>query len=295
VARAHKRLGLLFAVIAVALPVLGAGPVLHEYILADPGEDLALHATTPDGRMPAAMQTPEGVVSAPDSQQSPYATQNAYGGSATPSSADSTYRIDRDTTQPELVSYDDPFIPTVTPFKRLYAFDAVDENLELIVQNRAPAPLAAAGQAPQAGEEAFFADIVVDLVENTPVRIPTVGPGTRVVSAVISPKAKFELFHDSAENWFVKTAEKRRARLIMQLAAPRVVFGSEFADVGYAGLRKYLAPLPAGVRPLARRVLDKLGIGPTLAPRGPGGAQIGDIRSVAPSREQPAAAPGPAL
>ncbi len=54
-------LGLLF----VSPPASGEvkGAVLHEPIPADPREDLAMHVTL-DGDLPAALQTPSGVVSA---------------------------------------------------------------------------------------------------------------------------------------------------------------------------------------------------------------------------------------
>ena len=70
---------------------------------------------------------------APQSGDSKPKGEHAYGGNATPDSIDASFRVDRDTTRPESVSYDEPFIPAVVPFKRLYAYDAVDESFELTV------------------------------------------------------------------------------------------------------------------------------------------------------------------
>src|SRR6185369_6499118 len=127
----------LIAVLAFAIPAHADGPVLHEYITPDAAEDLRMGATTPDGAMPAAIDTRSGVLAAPtEPRTSSAASQVAYGGSATPDSIDASYRIDRDTSRPEAVRYDDPFIPAVTPFKRLYAYDGLDEGFELVVHDK---------------------------------------------------------------------------------------------------------------------------------------------------------------
>ena len=47
-----------------------SSPVLHEYIEPNPTEDVELAATTPDGAMPAALETESGVVPAPQAGES---------------------------------------------------------------------------------------------------------------------------------------------------------------------------------------------------------------------------------
>src|SRR5262245_55907470 len=117
-ARAARLLGtLLLAALAVGLPAHAQAPVLHEYFEPNPEEDLQLHATTASGTMPAAIDTPGGVVRAPDMFKSANPSEIAYGGGSTPNSTDATYRIDRNTTRPDAVHYDDPFVPAITPFK----------------------------------------------------------------------------------------------------------------------------------------------------------------------------------
>src|SRR5690606_17861641 len=159
-----RRVGSVLLVGAVLLglaPSIGAqAPVLHEFIEPRPDEDLELGATTPDGRMPAAVRTPSGVISAPGFAGQNPARQVAYGGSSTPDSIDATYRIDRDTTQPASVDYDDPFTPSVAPFKRLYAFDAVDPELELVVRDKGTRPVRVGGTL-RSGDDHFFGDLFV--------------------------------------------------------------------------------------------------------------------------------------
>jgi hypothetical protein len=271
---------------------LADGPVLHEFIVPDPAEDLALEATTPDGKLPAALDTPSGVVPAPAENKAP--PQVAYGGNATPDSIDATYRIDRDTTRPDAVSYDDPFVPAVTPFKRLYAYDSVDENLELVVGDKKLRPVEIAGNA-RDSEDQFFGDLFVDVTAGVPARIPSVGPGARVIAARLEPTVDFELVRDGADNWFIVGDARRRVRLVMQLAIPRASFGSPFADVSWSALSRFVPVLPPLARQAARDVLADLGISESVRPRDAVTALVHHFRGFAPSDDPPKAKTGPAL
>lgn len=277
---------LLALLLVVAVPAQAGGPVEHEYIKPDPAEDLRLNATTRTGSMPAALETPSGVVTAPESQQSPSGGGTAYGGGSTPNSVDATYRIDRDTTRPEEVGYDDPFSPAITPFKRLYAFDAVDSQLELVVADKRLRPISIGGSV-QAGDDQFYADMVVDLTENTPVRIPSVGPGARVLAATVSPSLRFRLYRDGADNWFIRAAVRKRVRLTMQLAIQRAVFGSPFADVTWRSLAASLPKLPDRARTAARTVLDELGVSQAISPRAAVATLVAHFRAFQPSSDLP--------
>src|SRR5579872_5919621 len=91
---------------------------LHEPIPPDAREDLAMHVAL-DGDLPAAIQTPSGVVSAPDPRAPTSSSDSAYGQTATDLS---TFHPDRDTKRPDIASYDEPFTPSTAPFKRLEAY-----------------------------------------------------------------------------------------------------------------------------------------------------------------------------
>src|SRR3954464_12380708 len=75
----------LFAVLVAevafaALPAPARGDVvLHEYIAADPGDDLRLGATTADGEMAAAIQTQSGPVASPDLEKKSERRGSVYG------------------------------------------------------------------------------------------------------------------------------------------------------------------------------------------------------------------------
>lgn len=266
-----------------------AAPRVHEYVEPDPAEDLRVAATTRDGRLPAALETQSGTVSAPDPNRSLDDAAKAYGGSSTQNSADASYRVDTNTTRPDVVRYDDPFVPTVTPFKRLYAYDGIDRAFELVVapEHEVLTPLEIGGRAGP-GDDQFYADLVVDLVTETAVRIPSVGPGARVLVAYTDPPVTgFSLRKDGAENWFVRSSERKRVRLVMQLAISRAAFGSDFADVSWATLERSVPRLPPGLSAATQSVLSEIGVSRSQSPRAAAVALVSYFRSFAPSEQRP--------
>lgn len=286
-----RRFRPLLVLVAVALAVafgtrlaVADGPILHEFIPPDPNEDLALHATTRDGKLPAAVDTPSGVLPAPPDRRAP--PEVAYGGNATPDSIDASYRIDSDTTRPEVVSYDDPFIPAVTPFKRLYAYDSVDESVELVVSDRRLRKVETGGVA-LPGEDQFFADLFVDAAAGVPVRIPSPGPGARVLASRVEPASSVEIVRDGADNWFLVGTTRQRIRLVLELAVPRASFGSPFPDVGWASLVPRVPLLPRSVRDVAHDVLHTLGLSQSVSPRDALAALVAHFRAFAPSEDLP--------
>jgi len=285
----------LVAMLAFALPAHADGPVLHEYISPDAAEDLRMGATTPDGAMPAAIDTRSGVLAAPaEPRTSSAASQVAYGHSATPDSIDASYRIDRDTSRPEAVRYDDPFIPAVTPFKRLYAYDGLDEGFELVVHDKQLRSLAIGGE-PRPDDDQFYGDLFVDIVPGVPVRIPSVGPGARVLVARAEPALHFELQHDGADNWFIVGDARKRVRLVLELAIARRIFGSEFAEVSWSELARNVPALPPSARTAANEVLRAVGISQAQRPADAVRALVNHFRTFAPSDDSPRASSGSAL
>lgn len=276
----------MMALAALTTPARADAPVEHEFIPPDADEDLALQATTPRGNLPAALETPSGVVRAPDTAASPPPSEATYGGDSTPMSADAVYRIDRNTTRPDLVGYSDPFRPTVTPFKRLYAFDTVDGSLELVVGDRSLSPIAVGGEV-LPGDDQFYADMTVDLARDVPVRIPSVGPGARALAAESSPELPFQLFRDGADNWFIRASARERIRLTMQLAIPRAVFGSPFADVSWPMLTRFTKPVPEPLRAPTAKVLGAIGVDREMSPRQALTTLVGYFRGFKPSDELP--------
>ncbi|HSC86638.1 MAG TPA: transglutaminase domain-containing protein [Polyangiaceae bacterium] len=236
---------------------LWALPVMHEFFEPDPAEDIRLGATTRSGRMPAAIDTPSGLVSAPGADS---ALGNAvYGGTRMPTSADASYRLDRLTSAPNRVEYDEPFRPAVLPFKRSYAFDSVNEDFSLAVAATELTVLGVGGQA-LPGEEPFFAELAVDLEPGRPSRIPSVGPGARALFLESEPALPLELLADGAENWFLRSPRAGRARVTMQLAWAARVVPPNFGRGGKEVMARLVKRLPEGPSRAARRVIETVGL-----------------------------------
>ena len=141
---------------------------------------------------------------------------------------------DTDTRRPDMLPYSDPFVPSTAPWKRLAAFDAVDADYALRVSDATlkSVPLHETARS-DGSEDQFYGDLVVDLRPNELTRIPSVGPGSRVVHArlgVGSQDVDFDLVHDSAANWFLRSRHAVRARLVVELTIPRAVFGGAFRE-----------------------------------------------------------------
>jgi hypothetical protein len=276
VASLRSAFALAFAIAPLALFVTsdarGAnGPILHEPIAPDPHEDIALSVAL-DGDLPAAIDTPNGVVTAPDPRApitprdaAPYAP-----GGDLDAAPDAPFRPDRDTRRPDVLPYDDPFSPSTAPFKRLVAYDAVDENFNLKVRDTSTHLVSTHATPKHDGSESeFFADMIVELAPGRRVRIPSVGPGTKIAHAragVGSTDIPITIVHDGADNWFVQSKTSARARLVMELTIPRAALGGDFADRAWQDLPATV-PLPPNVQAAALEVAAKIGVSRDLSPR----------------------------
>jgi hypothetical protein len=271
----RRRASLAPALLLAALVVIGvmqpaaarpAGPILHEPIPPDPREDLALNVAVA-GDLPAALQTPSGIVPAPDPRELPHRSDPAYG----PGNEHPTFEPDRETRRPDVGSYDDPFAPATAPFKRLEAFDGVRSDYRLYVRDEHLAAVPTnASQGPE--DESFYADLVVDIAPDRSVRIPSVGPGARIVRAHLGvgpDDVPMHVMRDGADNWFLQAYRPGgaiRARLVMHLVIARAVFGGELGDPAWSDLA-VLPPLPANVAREAAAVRSAIGVSHRMRPR----------------------------
>lgn len=279
--------------LAVAPPAIaqrrGAAPVLHEPIPADAREDVAL-AVSLDGDIPAAINTPRGLVQAPDPAK-PVGTGDTPYNHPPGDARDTSFHPDRDTRRPDVLPYDDPFSPSTAPFKRLTAFDSVDASYTLAVRDAHTTPLpVSASPAPDASEEQFYADLVVDLAAGQKVRIPSVGPGARVLRAragVGTQDVRFQLWKDGAENWFIEAESSVRARVVMELSIPRAAFGGDFGNPSWAELLP-VTSLPNNVQRSASEVMAKIGLTRRMSPRDNVTKLVSYFRSFTESEDPPA-------
>lgn len=280
-------------VVAAAPPAIaqrrGDGPVLHEPIPPDPGDDVAL-AVALDGDLPAAIDTPRGLVPAPDPGRPVGPGESPYGPGARGDVPEQAFHPDRDTRRPDVLPYDDPFSPSTAPFKRTSAFDAVDASYTLSVRVPHTSLLPVSAQPPpDRGEELFYADMVVDLAAGAKVRIPSVGPGARVLRARAgngAEDARISLYRDGADNWFVSGERTAKVRLVMELAIPRAAFGGDFGNPTWPELGA-VPPLPANADRSAAEVAAKIGASRRLSPKENVSKLVDYFRGFAESEEPP--------
>ncbi|MEI7891937.1 MAG: transglutaminase-like domain-containing protein [Myxococcales bacterium] len=267
----------------VLLGTLAQVPVVHEPIAPDAQEDIALGVVV-EGGLAAAVETRSGTVRAPEPRRAISPTDPAYASDPAPPA----FRPDRDTRRPDIDRYDEPFTPATAPFKRLLAYDSVSPTYELGVRDPRRRPLATRAE-PSPDDDVFYADMVVSLQTGVAVRIPSVGPGARVVRARLGIGVRdvpFVLTHDGADQWFVEASETARARLVMQLAIHRGAFRADFADVTWGQLLP-VPPLPERVAYAAGEVLRALGLNRQLGPQANVTRLVAHFRSFSESDEPP--------
>jgi len=269
-----------------ALPADAYYPVLHEFVAPDDGEDVALAVTTAEGDLPAAIETRSGVVRAPDTQRLPGPKESAYREPLSPA-LPSVYRPDRDTRRPSVVHYDDPFSPSIAPYKRLRAFDMVGQDYALRVRDTSLARVPVGGQA-RVGEEEFYADMIVDFEVAGSVLIPSVGPGARILREHTIPHVNLEVSRDGADNWYAKAepSPKGRVRLVMQVAIARDAFGGDVAMASWPALPP-APPLPPAAAAAFTQVSASLGLSHAISPLDTVRRLVSYFRAFVPSEEPP--------
>lgn len=252
-------------------------PILHELVPPDARDDARLGLLV-DGDLRAALETPSGVVSAPSALRPPSPEERVYGGPGDSSggaggggslAGGEGFRPDRDVRAPSTLAYDDPFHPSVAPYKRLEAFDAVDASFDLGVRSPRTSQLLPSGTVTQPGEDAFFADLVVELTRGGRARVPTVGPGTRLVRARAALGARdvpVRFLRDGADNWFVEGDVDGRVRLVLELAIPRAALSSDLGSPLWAKMHP-VPPLPPAVARAAAAGAARIGVSPQTSPR----------------------------
>jgi hypothetical protein len=240
----------------VGAAALAQTSLTHEFVPPDPREDLQLGTTTPVGELPSALETQSGVVSAPDPFRLPSGSEKAYGRTGSPDT--SSFTPDRDTREVTQVDYDDPFSPTLSPFKRLTAFDSVSADYSFHVADPTLRRVQVGGSL-QLGEDPFYGDLTVDLVAGEPVRIPSVGPGTRVLKIHTVPATSVEVVRDGADNFFLRGASRGRVRVLLHLAVPRLSLGGALRDSLWSDVPVPPA-LPRNIQTTADEVNKLIGV-----------------------------------
>lgn len=180
--------------------------------------------------------------------------------------------LDREThSRPgEELSYQEVFNPSVAPFKRSHAYDAVDEAGRLVVRDPSLRPITV-GAAPSWGSlpsARFTGDVFIELSPQSPTPVPSVAGEQRIVSYRTVPEVTLGFFEDSAGNVFVRAPvnDLRRVRLAYVVEAPQRAFTvGSMPDVALssegAHLNMAAPPVPEFLQAAVGEVLQRVGFG----------------------------------
>jgi len=162
--------------------------------------------------------------------------------------------------------YQEVFNPSIAPFKRTHAYDAVDELGRLVVRDPSLRPVRLDAPAPWGSQPSarFTGDVFIELSPQSPTPIPSVAAEQRVVSYRTVPETPLAFFEDSAGNAFVRApvTELRRVRLAYVVEAPQRAFtmagipgGSLSSPSAHRGMTAPVVPdfVRSGVGDVLRR------------------------------------------
>ncbi len=139
--------------------------------------------------------------------------------------------MDPDTRSPAgtTLRYREVLSPSVSPFKRTHAYDAVDDLGRMTVRDPSMRPLRV-GEIPSGWARErivrFTGDVHVELSATAPTPIPSVAGEQAVLSFRTEPEVPVGFFRDSANNLFVRAESSRTVHLSYVLAAPEHAFAA---------------------------------------------------------------------
>jgi Transglutaminase-like superfamily len=190
---------------------------------------------------------------------------------------DYQFSPDLRTGRPSDLSYEDPFVPSVAPFKRGMVFDTVRADYTAAVASRHMLPVARGPRLES--DDVFAATQRIEVFEGRLATLPSPAPGARVIKAELVDEKSgdpmpFRLLTDSAENWFLEATPQRArrfVRLTLQLAVARETFGFSFGKSAPAADAPRAAQLPASVLSAAQKVIEAVG---ARAPGAEGASEV---------------------
>jgi hypothetical protein len=255
---------------ARARPPRDEGPVLHEDVPRLGERDLSTLLGA-DGEAPVALvyegqvlEAPEGGALGEDERMIGALPEAGAGAEVAP-----TFRPDRQTSLDVRVGYYAVFTPSVAPYKRVTALDAVeiaaDGTPTLTVSDPAGvvAPVIGAGE-DEPGRARFFGSVVLDFRGGHRVPLPSVAPEARILTAETEPEVALRFERDAADNFFAVADSPPRepVRLTFLTDAPTSHFNAEIPEVPADALASHVPPMPTALKRRALGFARELGIEP---------------------------------
>lgn len=152
------------------------------------------------------------------------------------------------------------FQPSIAPFKRFDAKDAVDSDFSLRVGDPRLRPVPVGG-GPLPGRDLFFGSVMLAASRGSPVPIPSVAPGSRILRYDVTPARRVRFYRDGADNYYAAVDSTGVVRLNYLMDAAATYFGAPIPARVAAEIPVAIRPrLPPIVARVARAVLARLGI-----------------------------------
>lgn len=243
--------------------------ILHEPLPAASGAELiaprldalvaASDATAAaQAALPAAIRTASGLIAQPEA---------AKPGDKTP-----TYQprppprvgVDRRTGADLELHYQVVFDPSVAPFKRDHAFDAISADGTLGQHQEGVTQLPVGGDA-QPGRELFWGHVRVQLQPGVRTPLPSVAPDSRILRYQTEPKVDLSFWRDAAGNQFVLANHAGELDLRWLTDAPSTYFAAPLGAGEPPADAPSVAPLDPGLQRRMAEVWPALGVRPDQA------------------------------
>lgn len=231
-----------------------ATPVLHEFV--PPPDQRDRYRWARQGRLPDHIRLEDRLLPRPRLGDLDRRQDHA------PRARQRRVHLDRSTGADGELRYRATFDPSVVPFKRVAAFDAVTESFELAVRSTALESVALKRRPTPPNRQAFWGALALRLRTDRAVPLPSVAPTADIVSYRTDAAVHLDFFRDSADNLWVRGDRAGRVRLVFLTDAPSSYFSPELPPlVTSADVPPALRPhVPARVRAAAERVLRHIGV-----------------------------------
>jgi transglutaminase-like putative cysteine protease len=262
-----------WALIAAVAPVGHAQPVLHEYVPEEAADELEALVSDGAGGASSVVVYDGEVFPAP--QGGGQRADERPMGAAPDGAGGPAFRPDRLTELEDVLGYYAVFTPSVAPFKRVTALDAVRMDGDgrtpvLAVHDPHTRALRVEGEGVPAPDgrprDQFWGNVILDFRDGRRVPLPSVSPESRILSARAEPEVPLRFEKDGADAYFVSVVGPVPAapvRVIFLTDAPRAHFGATLPPVAADVLAHEVPPMPPSVRARARAFAGELGLAPT--------------------------------
>lgn len=189
------------------------GLVIHENFTASASEERKLSSSSARGEVDGTLSTSAGDVVYPG--DNPQALAQLSDGK---SAHRDNWNLDGNFSAPRTSSYDDPFLPSVAPYKRLGVLDEVRSDYSLAIALGSISPVQVSSAASEGLK--FYADFEIETDGKSPVALPTPGPETKLIAQHLRPNLAHQLLKDHADNWWYYGESKAKVRLTLELLMP---------------------------------------------------------------------------